>query len=440
MGLQDVETTKLTKGLLWQLDKKFVSLLCVGYLFALMDRSNLGAVKQPLSDALGLDEEGYALASGIFFVFYLILEVPANIMIQKYGVRKVISSMMILFGILGASQAAATDLNTIVAIRLLLGAAEAGIYPGIAFFLTKWYKPAERGQRFGYLLAMSPTSAVLGGLFAYGVVPLENMASVPALSGWQVLLIAEGLPAVLMGILTAIYLPDQPETAHAWLSKEEQAHAIKRSTHSTSHTFEWSSLKRLGYSLADANLLTVPSNFVTLLTLVAVMRRSDKTGLRAPYAMVAQCISAIGYCMIFMGDASGYGGVSYSGLIVATAAANANLPLITTHLTDSLKGDGNIAMYTACYATIGNMGGIIGPQIYGAIGEGMPERNGAPDYRYAHVTMSCVALVGALLMAYSSWEHHGNPRTDVFFSAARKKPTPNDAEDAPLLAAEQRGT
>ena len=97
-------------------------------------------------------------------------------------------------------------------------------------------------------------------------------------------------------------------------------------------------------------------------------------------------------------------------------------------------------MYTACYATIGNMGGIIGPQIYGAIGEGRPERNGAPDYRYAHVTMSCVALVGALLMAYSSWEHHGNPRTDVFFSAARKKPTPNDAEDAPLLAAEQRGT
>ena len=141
-------------------------------MFVVQDRANLGGVKPNISEDIGLTEEGFSLASSVFFITYIPLSIPANVLAQKYGTRRLLSLLMMGFGAVGTCQMFATGLSDLVAIRLVLGVTEAGVYPAVALFISLWYKPSERGRRLGWFQFASPISGVLGGLIAWGLVRL----------------------------------------------------------------------------------------------------------------------------------------------------------------------------------------------------------------------------------------------------------------------------
>ena len=161
-------------------------------------------------------------------------------------------------------------------------------------------------------------------------------------------------------------------------------------------------LTQTGFTLPQANLLAIQIGVFCMVVVLTVTWHSDSTGLRAAYAMVASLVSSLGYGLMLIGDSNGEGYTAciMVGIFLSTAASITCIPLMAAQVTDKLRGDGDVAMYAACLATFGNIGGIVGPQIYGGIGGSMPERDGKPDYRYAHAVMPGVALLAAVLMAW----------------------------------------
>ncbi len=129
--------------------------------------------------------------------------------------------------------------RSIVLIRLALGAAEAGIYPGVSYFIAKWYRKNERGKRFGLMLLMSPIFTVFGAFLAYGLVDIE----VGVLSGWRVLLLIEGAPAIIIGVIIYFVIADTPEDA-SWLTEEESRSALRRMAAAPADHFDKMALVR----------------------------------------------------------------------------------------------------------------------------------------------------------------------------------------------------
>eukprot|EP00041_Stephanoeca_diplocostata_P015014 m.283933 g.283933 ORF g.283933 m.283933 type:complete len:476 (+) comp19892_c0_seq4:179-1606(+) len=414
-----------------RIDKRNIPVLIACYTFALLDRANLGAVKEAISNDINLTEEGYALASGIFFATYISFSVPANLLVQRHGARRVLGAMMFLFGGVGACQALATNLTTLVVIRLLLGLTEAGVYPAVAFFLTLWYKPDERGQRLGYFQFAQIIAGITGGLIGYALIERDWAG----LAGWQWLFIVEGVPAVVLGCVAFCVLADTPATT-TWLSARERALAAKRipsartvdpvtprtfkkvlhdkSTYLfalmflciTTMTYQLSFytptiIRQLGYSLAVANLLSAPIQIVFGLLMFFVMRWSDRSGQRFPCIQLCASLAALGFGLVLVGDNWSNMPASYIGLCLATSGAGTLIPLTMAWLTDTLVVSSDVAVYTAVVVSIGNLGGIVGPQIYGIVGQNKQYSNGADadtaDYRIAHTTMIGVAVLVFLL-------------------------------------------
>jgi MFS family permease len=203
---------------------RIVPFLMLCYFFALLDRVNVGFASLQMNKDLGLSAAVFGLGSSLFFVAYFLIEVPSNLALEKFGARRWIARIMITWGLISACMAFVIGPYSFYAMRLLLGAAEAGFFPGVLLYLTYWLPAAYRARIIAIFMVSVPVASFIGSPVSALLLEMNGMLG---LKGWQWLFILEGLPTVLLGMACLRVLTDRPESAR-WLTAEQREWLTQR--------------------------------------------------------------------------------------------------------------------------------------------------------------------------------------------------------------------
>jgi MFS transporter, ACS family, tartrate transporter len=218
------QVADIEKATIRRVTLRMMPFLMVCYFFALLDRVNVGFAALQMNKDIGLSPGVFGLGASLFFVSYFLVEVPSNLALEKFGARRWISRIMITWGLISAGMAFVTGPNSFYVMRFVLGAAEAGFFPGVVLFLTYWLPSIYRARFIAIFMVSIPVASFLGSpLSAF----LLGMDGALGLKGWQWLFICEGLPATLLGIACLFMLTDRPVNAK-WLSAEQRRWLIER--------------------------------------------------------------------------------------------------------------------------------------------------------------------------------------------------------------------
>jgi MFS family permease len=197
---------------------RLIPFLMLCYVIANLNRVNLSFAALQMNHDLGLGATAYGFGAGLFFVTYCLCEIPSNLMLHKYGASRWIARIMASWGVIAVATAFITGPISFFTLRLLLGAAEAGFYPGVLFFVTLWFPAAQRGRIIGLFFASIPISGIVGGPLSGWLLTWNGVAG---LHGWQWLYIVEGAPAILLAPLVLLVIHDGPAGA-SWLAPDER--------------------------------------------------------------------------------------------------------------------------------------------------------------------------------------------------------------------------
>jgi MFS family permease len=203
---------------------RLMPFLTLAYLLCYIDRVNVGFASLQMNKALGIDPKTYGLGAGIFFIGYFILEVPSNLALQRFGARTWIARIMLSWGVVSAAFALIGGPISFLALRFLLGAAEAGFFPGVILYLTYWYPAEYRAKIVGIFMVAIPVAGLIGSPISGAILGMDGFLG---LGGWQWIYILEALPTLLLGILSFIWLTDRPEHA-SWLTHNQQSWLIAK--------------------------------------------------------------------------------------------------------------------------------------------------------------------------------------------------------------------
>lgn len=194
--------------------RRIMPLLVMAYVISFIDRTNIALAKTQMSADLGISAAAYGLGAGLFFLSYALLEVPSNLIMHRVGARRWITRIMITWGLLSAGMAFVTGETSFYVMRLLLGAAEAGLFPGVMLYLNYWFGRADRARATGYFLLGVCVANILSGPLAGALLQMDG---VMGWHGWQWMFVIEGLPAVALAWVVWKHLPDGPRQA-SWLT------------------------------------------------------------------------------------------------------------------------------------------------------------------------------------------------------------------------------
>ena len=217
------ETEVITRRALSKLSWRLLPLFGLGYGISYMDRANIGYAALQMSVDLNFSATVYGLGAGLFFLSYALMEVPSNLLLVRFGARRWIARIMLTWGVLAMGMMFVKTPLQFYAMRFLLGAAEAGFFPGVMFYLMHWFPAYQRGRAVSRFYVAMPLSQVVMGAVAGALLNLQGLLG---LAGWQWLFAVEGMPAVLLGLAIIFLLPESPERAK-WLTEAERA-AIAR--------------------------------------------------------------------------------------------------------------------------------------------------------------------------------------------------------------------
>lgn len=191
------------------------------YFVNYLDRSNISfAGPNGMNAALNLSATGFGLASGVFFIGYLFLEIPSNMALHRFGARRWIARIMLTWGVIASLVAFVPNAGWLVALRFLLGVAEAGFFPGIILYLTYWFPQKQRARVVALFMVAVPLSTAIGSPLSAFVI--EHGDGLFGLAGWRTMFLVEGIPALILGVVTWWFLTDRPRDAH-WLAADEQS-------------------------------------------------------------------------------------------------------------------------------------------------------------------------------------------------------------------------
>jgi MFS family permease len=323
-GLADATYRKI----LWRL----MPFLMVCYVVSFIDRSNIGFAKLHFMTDLGFTDAIYGIGAGIFYVGYVLFEVPSNLYLHRVGVRATLLRIMVLWGLCSAAMAFMVSAESFYIMRLLLGAAEAGLFPGMLLYLTYWV-PLRRRARFTALFTASiPIAGMIGGPLSGWLI--HAFDGVNGMKGWQWLFLVEGLPAVALGVMAYFYLQDSPASSR-WLTSDQKAliaadfaaerhakaghdrHTFKAALSeprlywlmgmgvgvlvSTGGVFFWlpSIIRKSGIeSVLTIGLLSVIPFFIALVSQYLNARHSDRTGERRWHVAVPALMAAAGWMLL----------------------------------------------------------------------------------------------------------------------------------------------
>ena len=179
----------------------------------------VGIAKAEVSADLQLTATMFGLASGIFFIGYVLVEVPSNLALVRFGARRWLARIAVSWGVVAVAIAFAPNATTLLVLRFLLGVAEAGLFPGVVFYLTQWFPAAYRVRVVGVFMLAVPIASAVGTPLAAWLIQAGHGAF--GLDGWRFMMICVGLPAVILGVICWFYLTDRPADA-TWLSADSR--------------------------------------------------------------------------------------------------------------------------------------------------------------------------------------------------------------------------
>lgn len=395
-ALTEAEQRAVLSKITWRL----VPLLFFCYIIAYIDRINVGFAKSHLEPVLGVDPkifgEVFGTGAGLFFIGYFIFEVPSNLALQKFGARIWIARIMILWGIVSMGFVFLNGVKMFYIMRFLLGAAEAGFFPGVILYLTYWYPAKERAKTVA-LFALGGIAAGIIGSPVSGA--LLHMDGLMGIAGWKWLFFIEALPAIVMGLVVLFILPNGPGDAR-WLTPAEKGWLLaklgneakndggkkeKRLRDAFTSGRVWllcllyflinvagygyefwlpSITKRLsGGEDFTVGLINMVPYIVAGVAMTLVGRFSDRTGERKGFVAASGFVAAIGFaCAAFSQNAW----FAMLGLVVALAGQKSTLGPFWALGTSYLSGTaaaGGIALINS----VGNLGGYFGPKLVGQI-------------------------------------------------------------------------
>lgn len=224
MAITGPSDAELERSAIRRMSLRLLPFLIAAYFVAFVDRVNVGFAALQMNHDLGFTATVYGWGAGIFFLGYFIFEVPSNILLERFGARRWIMRIMVSWGIVSGCTALVTGTWSFIGLRFLLGAMEAGFFPGIILYLTYWFPSAHRAKIVGIFMVAIPISSLLGSPISSAILEMEG---VMGLHGWQWLFIIEAVPSVLLGLLTLVWLPDRPASAR-WLPENERDWLARR--------------------------------------------------------------------------------------------------------------------------------------------------------------------------------------------------------------------
>ena len=400
--------------------KRLIPFLILCYFVAFLDRVNVGFAALTMNKDLNFTAQIFGLGSGIFFLTYFLLEVPSNLALEKFGARQWIARIMFSWGVLSGLMAFIENSTQFYWVRAFLGAAEAGFFPGIIFYLTLWFPAEYRGRIVGWFMIAVPVSSLIGApLSGY----ILGMDGIYGLKGWQWLFIIEAVPSIILAFVTWSYLPDSPADAsflndeeRDWLQTTLDQEAAQRARHSDLDL--WAALrnprvialgfvyfgivatlyglgffmptivKAFGLSNIETGFVSAIPYLIGSIAMVVWGTHSDQTGERHWHAILGCVTAALG---LGLAGATQDPVLRMSALSLSAIGTFGSFPVFWTLPTAFLSGTA-AAAGIALINSIGNLSGFLAPYMMGY----MKDWTGNFDAGL-YVLGGCAALAGLII-------------------------------------------
>jgi len=447
------------KRLIRRVDYRLVPWLSFLYLLSFLDRTNIGNANLfGLSTDLGLTATQYSTCLAIFFAFYVIFEVPSNMVMKAWRPSMWLPIIMIGWGIVITLTGIVQNFGGLFAARVFLGITEAGLFPGVSFFLTQWYRKYEVNLRIAVFFSAATAAGAFGGLLARLINLMDGVAGY---EGWRWIFILEGIATVVAAVASFWLLYDYPGTA-SFLNEDEKKFLNYRLSLDTNHLstlfkkrfvydglLDWkiwvlsfiyigalmpvycfslfspTLVAGLGYSAATAQLLSVPPYVLAAITTVLAGFLSDKSQKRGVYILGASLLGAVGF---IMNIATANPAVGYVGLFLAAAGVYPLIPLVVSWSGNNIGGATKRAVGMAIVISVGNCGGIISSFIY--------QRSYRPRYYIGHGV--CIAFLMGLtfcgtlfMMAY--YKRQNSKREERSYTEEEYLKYEDEGDNAPYF-------
>lgn len=407
IDVQDNVSSELKEGPLTDYEKKeerrifrkmdlyllpFVSLL---YLLSFLDRANIGNAKiAGMAKDLHLVGLRYNMAAALFFIPYCLAEVPSNMLLKLVRPSRWIPSIMVAWGIVMTLMCLVNSYRGLLVARLFLGLAEAGLFPGITYYISLWYPRQKQAKRVAIFFSAATVAGAFGGILAFGI---EKMDGIGGLHGWQWIFCLEGILTVIVAICSFFFMHDYPETATFLTTSERDRliHLLKNDSNGLATHFDikffWQAVKDyktylqicvymgvlipvyavalftpsiisgLGFASARAQLLSIPPFVCGCFLTIVVGIYSDKWNIRGPFIIGGALVSMCGYLVLYNTSRPGPG---YAGTVIACMGVYPTIAVNLAWAGGNAGGDLKRGVVIAMVIGIGNLGGICSSFIY----------------------------------------------------------------------------
>ena len=410
------------RATLRRVTRRVIPFVFLMYIAAWLDRVNVGFAALHMNADLGFSATVFGFGSGIFFLGYCLLEVPSNLILHRLGARLWLARIMVTWGVLSSAMMLVRTPLSFYTLRFLLGAAEAGLFPGVLYYLSHWYPQKHRARAISAFMTAIPVTGLVGGPMSAALLRLNGWHG---LTGWQWLFLVEGLPAVVLGMIAFFYLSDCPEDAR-WLPAEERQWLVKvleterKGSHDARHVTTLAALLHptvwwlgtlfllavlgfYGYSIwspliirsltggtdMQIGLITAGISAVTIVAMLVNSAHSDKVDERPLHVAIPLAIQALGFLGSALLPTPLLRLVSLALIPIGHGAAYGPFWSMPTRFLSGEAAAGGLAVV----ATIVSVGGFIGPLLIGLL----KEHTGS--FAPAFVVLSVAAMISSIMAA-----------------------------------------
>ncbi|OAP62100.1 hypothetical protein AYL99_04303 [Fonsecaea erecta] len=442
------------RALVRKLDITLLPALTTLYLLSFLDRSNVGNARiEGLATDLNMTGDQYLTGLTLYFIGYVLFEVPCNLILKIWKPKLWLPTLTLVWGVVSTLMGVTQSRAGFFVVRFFLGVAESGLFPGIVFYLSMWYKRNERQFRVALFFSAASLAGAFGGILAWGI---AHMKGIGGYNGWRWIFILEGLLTVVVSISAYFFIHNYPDTAK-FLNDEEREyiqHRLKVDSDATQdEKLDWSNVKKaftdikcylyafgfhtlslplytlslflptiiksLGFSAAQAQLMTIPPYAIAFFLTIALAVLSERYCRRTPFILMSSSLAILGYILLLSDPRPG---VSYVGIIFAAAGIYPSVALTLAWPANNVSGQTKRAVANALQISLGNLGAVIGTQLY--------RTETAPRYFLGH-SFALAYMVANLIVTTTLWlvlKRHNQRREDTA--------TEHAAPDGPWLGDE----
>ncbi|KAG0639158.1 major facilitator superfamily domain-containing protein [Tuber brumale] len=452
-ALSDAERDSIDKKLVRKLDMRLIPWLCLLYLASFLDRTNIGNAKiEGLVDDLGMTSGQYNACLTIFFVSYALFEPISNILLKRMRPRIYIPLIMVLWGICMTFMGFCRNFSEMMAARWFLGLTEAGLFPGVNYYLSCWYKRREFGIRAAIFFSAAAVSGSFGGLLAAAI---SKMDGVGGKRGWAWIFILEGLATALIGVISFWVVVDFPDDAK-FLTPEDRARVLRRLRDDQQSSAEhedfktlylWQSLKdwktytgmliymgvdgalyafslflpsiikEMGYSATRAQLLSVPPYAAACIFTILIGWRADRSNRRGVFNIATSLLGVAGFSILLGSNSAA---LSYVAVFLGALGIYPCIPNTITWVSNNVEGVYKRGVTLGFVIGWGNLNGVMSSNVYRQVD--------APHYRLGHGIVLGYLAIGLLGGSVLNWvllrrenERRRNGERDAWVQGLNRK-------------------